>query len=85
MFVFNWRGVKWKKAQIFVTAFKAKVLKRLDDLDNVTETTGELGVERNNIYTWIKLKFLDSDIVMSLYSVIMICHYIRVRSIYAGK
>ena len=43
-----------QKAQIFFTNLFHR-LKHLDELDNNgTKTAQELGVERNNIYTWIK-------------------------------
>ena len=42
------------KRRSFPVEFKARALRLFDENKNVTTTARDLGVERNNLYTWIK-------------------------------
>ena len=42
------------KRRSFPVEFKARALRLFDENKNVTTTAREFGVERNNLYTWIK-------------------------------
>ena len=46
--------IKYYKVSGFPVEFKARALRLFDENKNVTTTACAFGVERNNLYTWIK-------------------------------